>query len=148
MKSLERRLSKEPGLKQHYYKTIQDDLAKGYIVPIDKFECFKVDNNHEWYLPHHPVVHLHQAAKVRRVLIGASKFQGHSLNNGFLTGPDMLQSLIHILLRFRQHKYAVSADIEGLFRQIWVIQKDQLSPRFLWREDPASQIAVYQFFSA
>ena len=145
LKSLERRLGKDPELKQHYSKTIQDDLAKGYIVPIDKSNCFKVDNNREWYLPHHPVVHPHKPGKVRRVLNGAAKFQGQSLNNALLTGPDLLQSLIHVLLRFRQHKFAVSADIEGMFLQVGVIPKDRPSLRFLWREDPASQIAVYQY---
>ena len=62
-----------------------------------------------------------------------------------LTGPDLLQSLIHILIRFRQHEYAVSADIEGMFLQVGVIPKDQPSLRFLWREDPATEIAVYQY---
>ena len=36
LKSLERRFSKDPELKQHYGKTIQDDLEKGYIEKIDK----------------------------------------------------------------------------------------------------------------
>ena len=145
LKSLERRLGEDPELKQHYSKTIQDDLAKGYIVPIDKANCFKVDNNREWYLPHQPVVHPHKPDKVRRVLNGAAKFQGQSLNNALLTGPDLLQSLTHVLLRFRQHKYAVSADIEGMFLQVGAIPKDRPSLRFLWREEPASQIAVYQY---
>ena len=120
-------------------------MSKGYIVPIDESDCFKVDNNREWYLPHHPVVHPHKHGKVRRLLNGAAKFQGHSLNIALLTGPDLLQSLIHILLRFRQHKYAVSADIEGMFFQVGVNPKDQPSLRFLWPEAPASQIAVYQY---
>ena len=145
LKSLERRFSKDPELKQHYGKTIQDDLEKGYIEKIDKTDCFKVDNPREWYLPHHPVVHPHKPGKVRRVLNGAAKFQSKSLNNALLTGPDLLQSLIHILIRFRQFKYAVSADIEGMFLQVGVIPRDRPSLRFLWREDPASGIAVYQY---
>ena len=99
----------------------------------------------EWYLPHHPVVHPHKPGKVRRVLNGAAKFQGQSLNNLLLTGPDLLQNLIHILIRFRQHPYAVSADIEGKFLQVGVIPDDRPSLRFLWREDPASEVAVFQY---
>ena len=59
LKSLERRFSKDPELKQRYGKTTQDDLDKGYIEKNDKTDCFKVDNPREWYLPHHPVVHPH-----------------------------------------------------------------------------------------
>ena len=145
LKSLERRLGRDTELKERYSKTINDDFSKGYIVKVDKTDCFKVSNPREWYLPHHPVINPHKPEKVRRVLNGAAKFQGHSLNNSLLTGPDLLQTLIHILLRFRQYPFAVSADIEGMFLQVGVIPRDQPSLRFLWREDPASEVAVYQY---
>ena len=132
-------------MQQLYAKTIRDDLDKGYIVKIDKSDCFKVDQPRKWYLPHHPVVHPHKPGKVFRVLNGAAKLQGKFLNNALLTGPDLLQNLIHILIRFRQHKYAVSADIDDMFLQVGVIPKDQRSLRFLWRKDTASEIAVYQY---
>ena len=99
LKSLERRLGKDVELKQRYSKTIHEDHSKGYIANVDKADCFNVGNTREWYLPHHPVVNPHKPGKVRRVLNGAVKFQGHSLNNSLLTGPDLLQSLIHILIR-------------------------------------------------
>ena len=74
--------------------------------------------------------------KVRRVLNGASKFHGTSLKKSLLVGPDLLQNLVFVLLRFRQHYFAVSADIEGMFLQVGVLPEDQPSLRFLWREDP------------
>ena len=78
-------------------------------------------------------------AKVRRLLNGAAKFQKASLNNSLLTGPDRLQNLMHTLLRFREHKFAVSADIEGMFLQVGVLEQDQPSIRFLWRDKPQRQ---------
>ena len=104
-----------------------------------------MNNARQWYLPHHPVVHPHKPGQVRRMLNGAAKFQCQSLNNALLTGQDLLQSLIHILCRFRQYPHAVSADIEGMFLQVGVIPEDRPSLRFLWREDPASEMAVYQY---
>ena len=95
LKSLERRLERTPDPKASYAHTIKDDFDKGYIVKVDKYDCFKVDNPREWYLPHHPVLHPHKPGKVRRVLNGAAKFHGVSLNNALLTGPDLLQTLIH-----------------------------------------------------
>ena len=121
LKTLEHRLGKDVELKERYSKTIHEDHSKGYIANVDKADCFKVSNAREWYLPHYPVVNPHKLCKVRRVLNGTTKFQGHSLNNSLLTGPDLLQSLIHILIRFRQYLYAVSADIEGMFLQVGVI---------------------------
>ena len=57
----------------------------------------------------------------------------------------MLQTLIHVLMRFRQHPHAVTADIEGMVLQVGVISKDRPSLRFQWREDPATDVAVYQY---
>ena len=69
----------------------------------------------------------------------------HPLIKSLLTGPDLLQNLIYVLLRFRQHPFAVSADIEGMFLQVGVFPCDQPSLRFLWREDPASNVVVHQY---
>ena len=91
------------------------------------------------------MLHPQKPGKVRRVLNGAAKFHGVSLNNALLTGPKLLQTLIHVLLRFRQHPYAVSADIEGMFLQVGVTPQDRPSLRFLWREDPATDVALYQY---
>ena len=82
---------------------------------------------------------------MRRVLNGAAKFHGTSLNKSLLTGPDLLQNLIHVLLRFRQHQFAVSADIEDMFLQVGFPDCDQPSLRFLWREDPTTNVVVYQY---
>ena len=60
-------------------------------------------------------------------------------------GPDLLQNLIFVLLRFRQHKYAVSAVIEGMFLQGGVLARDQISFHFLWREDTTSDVVVHQY---
>ena len=145
LKTLERRLQKDADLEASYTKTFSDDFSKGYIVQVDKTDCFKVDQPREWYLPHHPVVHPHKPGKVRRVLNGAAKLHGQSLNSALLAGPDLLQSLIHILFRFRQYPFAVSADIEGMFLQVGVIPRDRPSLRFLWREHPAAEVAVFEY---
>ena len=99
----------------------------------------------EWYLPHHPVVNPNKPGKVRRVFNRPSKFHGTSLNKSLLVGPDLLQNLVFVLLRFRQHHFAVSADIERMFLQVGVLPEDQPSLRFLWREDPTADVVVHQY---
>ena len=107
---------------------------------IDKSDSVKVDQPREWYLPHHSVVHPHKPGKVRTVLNGAAKFQSQSLNNALKPGPDLVQSFKHILIRYRQQRYADTADIESLFLHVGVIPKDKPPLRFLRREDPASEL--------
>ncbi len=85
-----------------------------------------------WYLPHHPVTHPQKAEKVRVVFDCAAKFQNASLNDQLLQGPDFTNSLVGVLLRFRQERYAVMADIEKMFHQVKVKSDDRESLRFLW----------------
>ena len=99
----------------------------------------------ERYLQFHPVINPNKPGNVRRVLKGAAKFHGTSLNKSLLTGPDLLQNLIHLLFRFRQHQFAVSADIEGMFLPVVVHDGDQPSLRFLWREDHTTIVVLYQY---
>ena len=143
--SLEKRLAKDEDLREKYTSTIKEDLNRGYVIKVP--DAHKVENrsDKEWYLPHHPVLNPNKPGKVRRVLNGAAKFHGASLNKSLLTGPDLLQNLIHVLLRFRQHPYAVSADIMGMFPQVGVLPSDQLSLRFLWLEDSTTNVVVYQY---
>ena len=119
--------------------------------------CFKVNIDHDMTLTRlrtgpiksgiYPTIFFNpnKPGKVRRVINGAAKFHGASLNKSLLTGPDLLQNPIYVLLRFRNHPYAVSADIEGMFLQVGELPSDQQSLRFLWLEDPTTNVVVYQF---
>ena len=121
-KTLERRLSKDPELRERYVDTIREDISKGYVVTVEPHDPRKRFDR-KWHLPHHPVINPNKPGKVRRVLNGASKFHSTSLNKSLY----LLQNLIFVLLRFLEHKYAVSADIEGMFFQVGVLARDQIS---------------------
>ena len=98
----------------------------------------------QWYLSHHPVVSPHKD-KVRRVLNGAAKYRGTSLNDNLLIGPDLLNNLLGVLLRFRAGRTAISGDIEGMFLQARVPKADQRYLRFLSREETSQDVEVYQY---
>ena len=52
---------------------------------------------------------------------------------------------MHTILRFREHKLVVSAAIEGMFLQVGVLEQDQPSIRFLWRNDHNDDIVIYEY---
>ena len=58
--------------------------------------------------------------------------EGTSLNMNLLTGSDVANNLVGVLLGFRQEKIAFPADIEKMFHQIRVREEDQDFLRFLW----------------
>ena len=94
------------------WKTIDMDMEKGYIKTLTKEEATAPAMS-IWYLPHHPVLNPKKPEKVCRVCDAATKFQGSSLNNQLLSGPDLLNNLVGIFMRFREEKVALSGDISG-----------------------------------
>ena len=142
LKSLEQRLQKDETLRKRYQETIETDVNAGYVRKVDQTELNETRNRLQWYLPHHPVLNPHKPEKIRRVCNAAAQYQGVALNDKLLSGPDLLQSLIGIIFRFREHHIALSADIEAMFLQVAVSNDDGRCLRFLWRDDPEQRIEV------
>ena len=142
LKSLEKRLAKDPHYRNQYSKTIEDDLSKGYVIEVPP-HSFSNRSIRVWYLSHHPVVIPNKPGKVRHVLNEASKLDGTSLNKSLLVGPDILQNLVLVVPRFCQHHFAVSVDFGGMFLQVGVPLEDQSSLRFLWRGDPTADVVAH-----
>ncbi len=113
------------------YKDFMDEvLEKGYseIVPQNELET---ELGKVWYLPHHGVYHPRKG-KLRVVFDCAATFDGTSLNKELLQGPDLTNTLIGVLIRFRQGPVAFMSDIEGMFHQVRVAKEDVNFLRFLW----------------
>ena len=141
---LEKRLERDPQLKATYTETIENDLHKGFIKKLEDRQLTQ-PVAHESYLPYHAVIHPHKLGKIRRVGGAAARYQGTSLNDCLLSGPDLLNSLVVILMRFRQELIAVSADIEVMFCQVAVPEEDPPVLRYLWRNNPTDKVEVYQY---
>ena len=75
----------------------------------------------------------HEPGKVHVVFDAAASYKKTSLNDQLVTGPDLLNSLVGVTMRFRLHAVAMIADIKTMFFQVRVIEKDQPSLIFLWR---------------
>ena len=88
-----------------------------------------------WYLPHHDVTQLMKPGKVRLVFDCTAKYHGISLNQQLLQGPGFTNPLVGVLTRFLQETTAITADIEGMFHQVYVYQRDFDLLRFLWWPD-------------
>ena len=86
----------------------------------------------QWYLPHHPVFHPQKPGEVRVVFDCSAKYHGTSLNGLLLQGPDLTNTLVGVLTRFREEPIALTADIEKMFYQVRVPSTDCDALRFLW----------------
>ena len=50
-----------------------------------------------------------------------------------MKGPDLLNSLFGVTLRFRENEVAVTRDISIMYHRILIPEHDQRVRRYLWR---------------
>ena len=130
---LQRRLRKDPSLCKMYKESMDKYLASGYAKKMSQKEADTI-HPRTWYLPHYGVFNPNKPGKIRLVFDAAARFEGTCLNDALYTGPDLLNNLLGVLMRFRTHPIAFSADIEGMFNQVKVNNEDKDSLRFLWKD--------------
>jgi hypothetical protein len=124
---------------ERYAAEIRTLRNKGYA------EKMEMSNSKlEWYLPHHAVYHPCKPDKVRVVFDCAAVYQEVSLNQKVLQGPDLLNRLLGVLLRFRFGTIAIMGDIECMFYQLHVPAEQRDVLRFMWwrDDDPRKGVEV------
>lgn len=62
---------------------------------------------------------------LRVVFDCGAEFRGKSLNSQLLQGPHLTSSLLGVVTRFRQEPVALMADVQAMFHQVKVAQKDR-----------------------
>lgn len=140
---LERRLQNQPTYRQEYNHFMKEYESLGHMVEVPPLE---VDSNKVCYIPHHCVTKDSSTTTKFRVVFDASAktANGVSLNDTLMVGPTVQDSLVDILIRFRLHKIAFTADIANMYRQIKVSEADTEVQRILWREDPSQPIKHFK----
>ena len=86
------------------------------------------------YIPHHAVVRPEKKSTPVSIVFNSScMFQGHQLNDYWMKGPDMLNNLFGVVLRFREREVALVGDISKMYHRVLIPPQDQHVHRFLWR---------------
>ena len=111
LESTERRLMKQPDHASSYDMQIKDMEDMKFSRKLTEQEKI------EWkgpvhYIAHHAVLRPEKkTTPVRIVFISSASFKGHTLNDYWYKGPDLLNNLFGVVLRFRENAVAVCGDI-------------------------------------
>ncbi|XP_067275269.1 uncharacterized protein [Pseudorasbora parva] len=141
LNSLQRTLLKKPKMKTHFFDFMQKVIENKQAEPApplqSREEC--------WYLPIFGVYHPHKPDKIRVVFDSSAQCGGISLNDVLLSGPDLNNTLLGVLLRFRREKIAVMADIEQMFYCFKVKEQHRNYLRFLWHKDNCAEKEIIDY---
>ncbi|XP_053686569.1 uncharacterized protein LOC128736113 [Sabethes cyaneus] len=143
LRGLEKRLAKDPELRRRVNEQIESFEQKQYVRKVSADELTNINSQRVWYLPLGVVTNPKKPNKIRMVWDAAAKAGGVSFNDMLLKGPDLLVSLVEVLLRFREGKYAVCSDIREMFLRILIREADKWSQCFLWRANSEDEVQVY-----
>ena len=112
-----------------YNKVVEGYLERDFIKEVSSEDI----SGH--YTPHHGVYKQSATTPLRIVFNDSSKPKGGvSLNDCLLTGLSLTAKLHGILLKFRESKYAGTADISKVFHCVQIDESDRRYLKFLWFE--------------
>ncbi|XP_017465260.1 PREDICTED: uncharacterized protein LOC108358441 [Rhagoletis zephyria] len=137
---MEKRFAADEQLYREYCKFMEELLDLGHM------EQAGAVTGDTYYMPHHAVVKHSSATTKLRVVFNASMktSSGNSLNDALMVGPQLQLDLFSILVRFRTHRYGLIADIEKMYRQVYVAEQDADYQRIVWRENSSQPIRDYR----
>ncbi|XP_061170421.1 uncharacterized protein LOC133179742 [Saccostrea echinata] len=140
-KSLHISMERDPIKKRHMFEFMSNILDKHAELapPVS-------DGKEYWYLPVFGVYHPRKPDKIRGVFDSSAKHCGISLNDVLMSGPDLTNSLLGVLMRFRQDTVAVMTDVEQMFYCFRVQEEHRDYLRFLWyrNNNPEEDLAEYK----
>ena len=112
---------------EEYSACLQAFIDKGYVEDVPKDEITQ-----GWYVPHRPVVNRDKATtQVRPVFDCGAMYKGISTNLNTEPGPNRLNDIFHVLLRWRRYEYAFTGDISEMFLRVRLAPEDRKYFRFM-----------------
>ncbi|XP_073841504.1 uncharacterized protein [Musca autumnalis] len=138
----ERRLARDSELKSQYAAFMKEYEDSGHMSLVKK----PILEEPHYYIPHHCVFKPNSTSTKLRVVFDAScpTSSQTSLNDILMVGPTIQDELYLLLLRFRLYRFAITADIVKMYRQVLVDQHDRKYQYILWRYSEQEPIRTYQ----
>ncbi|UYV68060.1 hypothetical protein LAZ67_5002936 [Cordylochernes scorpioides] len=115
-----------------YSQIFRDWLTEGLIERVEENPL----ERRGYYLPHRPVYKMESKTTPIRPVFDASCLghNGLSLNQCLEKGPNLLQRIPEMMIRLRENKFGVTADIRKAFQMVAIEESERNYLRFLWWE--------------
>ena len=121
---------------EDFSAVIEEYFEMGHAEPVPLSDL-ELPCNRVFYLPMHAVVkESSSTTKIRAVFDASAKSSLNvSLNDLLLVGPTVHSSLVDVLIRFQQHRIALTTDVSRMYRAVLLPAEERDLHRFVWRKD-------------
>lgn len=138
---LERKFEKNPEFKEQYVNFMREYRDLGHMTK----STDKEDKNPTYYVAHHGVMKQSSSTtKLRAVFDASAKTTTNiSLNDRLKKGPILQPDLFTILVRFRCFNIVLAADVEKMYRQVWIRKDERSLQKIFWRENSSEELCTY-----
>ena len=129
-------------MKQTLSDTFVELASEKWIEPVKDNICNS--DKPSWYLP----FSVTKTAKPTVVYDGSAAIGGVSLNQVVLSGENLLNGLLEVLIRFRLEKCACVAGLSKCFFQVKISESQQDLFKLIWFKDndiDNGDVQVWQF---
>ncbi|GFW72266.1 integrase catalytic domain-containing protein [Trichonephila clavipes] len=99
-----------------------------------------------YYMPHQGVLRPEKSPTKLMVVFNATNptSNGLSLNSIQYNGGLAQNDLFTIMIKFREHPYAFTADVKMMYRMILIHESQQPLLRILWKESPEDPVKTFE----
>ena len=136
MHATEKKLSKNPAWRETYEKQLRELVDKKFASEITLTDIARWINEggKTYYIAHQMVVNpQNKSTPVRCCFNSSQKYKGFSLNSSWELGPDLVNSLHGVLLRFRKDLVGAQGDITKMYYMVRIKEKESWMQIFMWK---------------
>ena len=134
LKKLEKRLEKQPEVKEQYCKQFQELIDLGIYKELSEGEMRLYDGP-VFYITHHEVFKEGSSSTPVRIVLNSSlkNKDGECFNDYLMKGPNTLNPISNVQLKFRTYPVACVGDVSKMYPSISTTIKERHLRRVLWR---------------
>ncbi|XP_043862234.1 uncharacterized protein LOC122756482 [Drosophila santomea] len=121
------------------------DIAKRRFLSLERSLCKRPEVGAKYVEFMQEFQNLGHMSPLRVVFDASCKTTSQkSLNDILMVGPTIQPDLYTLLLRFRIHRYAITADVVKMFRQVNMFAEDRRFQYILWRTSPSQPLSTFE----
>ena len=129
LKNLKKRFIKDKQYYKDYTSFMENMIKKGYA---GKSDPKANQEGKTWFIPHYGVYHPSKPGKIRIVFYCSAEYDGVSVNKRLLSGPDLTNHIVGILVKFGEEYVAAMSNTEAMFYQVIVANQHRSLLSFIW----------------